>query len=94
MWAAANLNERTNQKHQKSIKLCGLDWTFQKIVHIKNTQINKINIIQHIAYDFYGKYSDVTYFVIINSFKSNCNLITHSFSVTVTGYNYFYFVIK
>ncbi len=27
-------------------------------------------------------------------FISNCNLITHFFLVTVTNYNYFYFVIK
>ncbi len=38
--------------------------------------------------------SDVTPFVILNIFISNCNLITHSFSVTVTDYNYFYVVIK
>ncbi len=40
------------------------------------------------------KKSDVTPFVILNIFISNCNLITHFFSVTVTDYNYFYFVIK
>ncbi len=33
-------------------------------------------------------------FVILNIFISNCNLITHFFLVTVTNYNYFYFVIK
>ncbi len=33
-------------------------------------------------------------FVILNIFTSNCNLITHFFSVTVTDYSYFYFVIK
>ncbi len=33
-------------------------------------------------------------FVIFNIFISNCNLITHFFLVTVTDYNYFYFVIK
>ncbi len=36
--------------------------------------------------------SDVTLFVIINIFISNCNLITHFF--LVTEYNYFYFVIR
>ncbi len=40
------------------------------------------------------KKSDVTPFVIINIFTSNCNLITIFFLVTVTDYNYFYFVIK
>ncbi len=40
------------------------------------------------------KKSDVTLFVILNIFISNCNLITHLFLVTVTNYNYFYFVIK
>ncbi len=40
------------------------------------------------------KKSDVTLFVIISIFISNCNLITHFFLVTVTDYNYFYFVIK
>ncbi len=38
--------------------------------------------------------SDAIPFVIINIFISNCNLITHLFLVTVTNYNYFYFVIK
>ncbi len=37
---------------------------------------------------------DATPFVIINIFISNCNLITYFFSVTVTDYNYIYFVIK
>ncbi len=54
-------------------------------------QSNKMNIIQPIEYASYWKYSDATPFVIINIFKSN--LITHSFSVTVTDYNYIYFVI-
>ncbi len=40
------------------------------------------------------KKSDVTPFVILNIFLSNCNLITHFFLVTVTNYDYFYFVIK
>ncbi len=53
-----------------------------------------MNNLQHIAEAFYRKYLDVTPFVNINIFISNCNLITHSFSVTVTGYNYIYFVIK
>ncbi len=63
-------------------------------VHIKNMQSNKINIIQHKVWTFYRKYSDVTYFVIINIFIRNCNLIIHSFSVTVTVYSYVYSVIK
>ncbi len=33
-------------------------------------------------------------FVILNIFISNCNLITQFFLVTVTNYNYFYFVIN
>ncbi len=37
--------------------------------------------------------SDVTPFV-VTIFISNCNLITHFFSVTVTDYNHMYFVIK
>ncbi len=41
-----------------------------------------------------GKKSDVIPFVILNIFISNCNLITQFFLVTVTNYNYFYFVIK
>ncbi len=40
------------------------------------------------------KKSDLTPLVILNIFISNCNLITHYFSVTVTDYSYFYFVIK
>jgi len=40
------------------------------------------------------KKSDVTPFVIINIFISNCNLITIFFLVTVTDNNYFYFVIQ
>ncbi len=40
------------------------------------------------------KKSDATLFVILNIFISNCNLITHILLVTVTNYNYFYFVIK
>ncbi len=35
---------------------------------------------------FYRKYSDVTHFVIIIIFRTDDNLITHKFSVTVTGY--------
>ncbi len=31
----------------------------ENIVHIKNMQGNKMNIIQHIAEVFYRKYSDV-----------------------------------
>ncbi len=33
-------------------------------------------------------------FAIINIVITNCNLITHFFSVTVTDYSYIYFVIK
>ncbi len=40
------------------------------------------------------KKSDVALFVILNIFIINCNLITIFFLVTVTNYNYFYFVIK
>ncbi len=52
-----------------------------------------MNIIQHTAEAFYREYSDVTPFVIINIFKNNGNLITHSFSVTVINNSYIYFVI-
>ncbi len=68
--------------------------TKDDIVHINNMQNNKTNIIQHIAEDFDWKYSDVTPFVIINISKSNCNLITHLFSLTVTDNSYIYSVIK
>ncbi len=44
----------------------------ENIVHIKSMQNNKMNIIQHMALDFYRKYSDVTPFVIINNFLMNC----------------------
>ncbi len=57
-------------------------------------QSNKMNVVQGIAEAFYRKYSDVTPFVIIHIFISNCNLITHSFSVIVTDYSYIYLVIK
>ncbi len=40
------------------------------------------------------KKSDVTLFVILNIFISNCNIITHIFLVAVTNYNYIYFVIN
>ncbi len=40
------------------------------------------------------KKSDVTLFVILNIFISNCNIITHIFLVTVTNYNYIYLVIN
>ncbi len=43
------------------------------------------------------KYSDVTPFVIVNIFISNCNLITHFFSQYYSyfsDYSYIYFVIK
>ncbi len=54
-----------------------LEKTTEDIVPIK-----KMNIIQHIAWTFGWKYSDVTSFEIINIFLSNCNSITDSFSVT------------
>lgn len=38
--------------------------------------------------------SNVTSFVIIKMFISNCNLTTQFISVTVTDYTYIYFVIK
>ena len=41
-----------------------------------------------------GLTSDVTSFIIINIFISNCNLITLCFSVTLTDYSYIYFVVK
>ncbi len=64
------------------------------MVHVKNMQSNKMNSFQHIAWDFYRTYSDVTPFVIINIFIRDCNLITHSFSLTVADDSYIYFVIK
>ncbi len=45
-------------------------------------------------WEWVWKKSDVTPFVIINIFISNCNLITNIFLVTVTNYNYFYFLIN
>ncbi len=39
------------------------------------------------------KKSNVTPFVILNIFISNCNLITHFFPVTVIDYNYIYIYI-
>ncbi len=59
------------------------------VARIKYMQSNKMNIIQHIAEAFYNKYLDVTPFVVINIFISNCNLTTIFFSVTmlhVTNY--------
>ncbi len=64
-----------------------LKMTKAGIVHINNMQINKMNIIQHRAEAFYRKYSDITPFVILNIFISNCNLVTHYFSVTITNYS-------
>ncbi len=37
-----------------------LEMTKEIIVHIKNMQNDKMNIIQHVAYTFYRKHSDVT----------------------------------
>ncbi len=56
------------------------------IVHTKTTKSDKMNIIQQTAQAFYTEYSDVTPSVIIDIFKTN--LITHSFTATVTDYSY------
>ncbi len=53
-------------------------------------EINQLNLYVGVCV----KKSDVTLFVFLNIFISNCNLITHLFLVNVTNYNYFYFVIK
>ncbi len=45
--------------------------TKESIVHNKNMQSNKMNIIQHTAQAFYKKYSDVNPFVITDIFKRN-----------------------
>ncbi len=58
------------------------------------SNFTKVNIIQHAAEAFDRKYSDVTLFLITDIFKSNCDLITYSFLVTVTDYSYIYLVIK
>ncbi len=83
MFKPGNVNE----------KRPGLKMAKEGVVHIINTQSNKMNIIQHIAKAFSRKYSHVTPFAIINIFM-NCNLITHSFSVAVTNYRYTHLVIK
>ncbi len=62
--------------------------------HILVTALMKDLNIKSVCGSMCEKKSDVTPFVIINIFISNCNLITHFFLVTVTDYNYFYFVIK
>ncbi len=59
----------------KFSKWLWLEMAKEDIVHIKNMQSNKVNI----AESFDWKYSDVTPFVIINNFKTNCNLITNFF---------------
>ncbi len=41
----------------------------EDIVHIKNMQSNKMNVIQHIAEAFYRKYSNVTPFAIIADYS-------------------------
>ncbi len=55
----------------KFTKRPGLETAKEGTVHIKNLQSNKMNIIAHTAVAFYGKYSDVTLFVIINIFISD-----------------------
>ncbi len=78
-----NSNKRTNQEHQSNITL----------YENKNIQSDNMNIIQHKVEVFYREYPDVTSFVTICIFISNCDVITHSFSVAVTEYRYIYFVI-
>ncbi len=95
----ANSNQRTNQKHQNSIKLYLTALTGnckrRHCAHQKHAkQQNESYSTYSRLINFYRKYADVTTFVIINIFKSNCNLFTYSFSVTVTDYNYIYFVFK
>ncbi len=76
------------------IKQPRLEMAKKDIMHIKNTQNNKTKIIQHAAEASDRKYSDVTLFVITDIFISNCDLITHSFLLTVTDYSYIYLVIR
>ncbi len=54
-------------------------------------EINQLNLYVGVCEK---KKSDVIPIVILNIFISNCNLIKKKISVTVTDYNYFYFVIK
>ncbi len=53
-------------------------------------EINQLNMYVGVCV----KETDVTLFVILNIFISNSNLIKNKFSVTVTDYNDYYFVIK
>ncbi len=55
-------------------------------VHIKNIQSNKMHIIQHMSFlqKIFKCYT----------FNCTCNLMTHSFLVTLSDNNYIYFVIK
>ncbi len=71
-----------------------LEMTKEDIVHIKNMQSNKINIIQHSL--SFLQISDATSFVIIHIFTRNRHLMTHYFSetVSVTDNSYIYFVIQ
>ncbi len=48
-----------------------LEMVKEDTVHVKNMQSNKINIIQHMAWAFYRKYSSNAASSIINIFKSN-----------------------
>ncbi len=48
-----------------------LEMTTEGIVHIKNMQSNRVNIIQHTAGAFYRKYSPPS--AVIDIFISNCN---------------------
>ncbi len=48
--------------------------TKEDIMHIKNMQSDKMNIIQHVAKAFDGKYSDVIIFVYMAKvFQSKSN---------------------
>ncbi len=73
---ASNFTERPWQEMAKEVT-----------VRIKTFKV-KMNIIQHIAWALYRRYSDVTPFVIINIFIINFNLITHPF--LGTDYSYIY----
>ncbi len=66
-----NIIRKSSEQHQTLLNGTWLEMTEEDIVHNKNIQSNKINIIQHTEQAFYRKYSDVTPFVIINIFISN-----------------------
>ncbi len=50
---ASNFTKRTRLKMAR-----------EDIVHMKNMPSNKMNIIQHIVYFFYWKYSDISFVII------------------------------